>query len=386
MVVIGINGKKYDVNLFLDKHPGGKSILEYYNGYECGDIFNEINHSLKAHGMLKKYEIFNEIELKNIKNIKNDNYFSNLKSDKITIDNIKRRLNSIEDKYYIHKICGVITLLNIILRIPLSLYGISNMDKYNMSNMINIFSIMLLLLSSLNFHLPKKSMIGNEYYEYKELRIHSIIFSFRFLLIILINWINYDNRFNRLIIFICCHKYADYITNKYKYINNGTTIRGNQPNYNIYINIAHRIASIGQFISIICILDLINTNSKTILNYNYDLMKYDSLFHGMCSILLNVFMMTLNRKSLLNHKTRSLIYLLHISFIILFMTPIYDYKFIIYILISIISRFKLNINKYLIYISLYLINEMDIINYYYDKKILYLLFIISGYSVYKTIK
>ena len=383
MVIIGIYDKLYDVSLFLDKHPGGKSILEYYNGFECGEIFNEIGHSCGAKSMLKKYETDKKIKLKNIDN--NNEYFPNLKYDKITLKLLKKRLNTTEDKFNIHKICGIITLLNIVIRTPLILFGISTIQNYNIINMISIVSILLLLLSSLNFHIPNKSNVGHEFYEYSELRLHSIIFSLRFIFIILINWLNFEDKFNRLIIFTLLHKSADYITNKYKYIGNGTAIRGNKTDYNIHIKFSHRIASVGQFISIICILDLVSDNSKTILNYNYDDIKYDTLFHGLSSILLNIFMMTLQKKSLLSRKNRSIIYLTHIWFIIIFMTPILDNEYYIYILISIIGRFGLNINKYVLYNSLYLINNYGIINYYYDKKIFNKLLLSSGISIVKTI-
>ena len=79
--------------------------------------------------------------------------------------------------------------------------------------------------------------------------------------------------------------------------------------------------------------------------------------------LLNVFMMTLNRKSLLTRKNRSLIYLFHILFIILFMSPIYDNLFILTILISVIGRFGLKVNKYLMYYGIYLLSYYDNINY-----------------------
>ena len=55
-----------------------------------------------------------------------------------------------------------------------------------MINMLTIFAQSFLLISSLSFHLPDKSRIGNEFYEYTELRYHSIIFSFRFIFIILL--------------------------------------------------------------------------------------------------------------------------------------------------------------------------------------------------------
>jgi len=387
-MIIGIHGKQYDVTFFLDKHPGGRYILEHYSGYNVTDLFEEINHSYKARAMLKKYEIKDTIKdkikdkiiLKEI-NI-NDKYFSNIKSDKINLQNIKNRLITNEDKYHAHKICGVITLLNIIVRTPLSLLGIPNMNEYNMINMLTIFAQSFLLISSLSFHLPDKSRIGNEFYEYTELRYHSIIFSFRFIFIILLNYFDQCTKLNRLIIFIFCHKLSDYVSGLYKHINNGSAIRGNHNNYDIYIQISHRIASIGQFVSIIALLDITDKNPATLLNYDYNLVKYDSMYHSLNTILLNVFMMTLNRKSLLSRENRSLIYLVHILFIILFMSPIYDNLFILTILISVIGRFGLKVNKYLMYSGIYLLSYYDNINY----NMIYPLFIASIYSVYKTIK
>ena len=44
-MIIGIHGKQYDVIYFLDKHPGGRNILEHYSGYNVTELFEEINHS-----------------------------------------------------------------------------------------------------------------------------------------------------------------------------------------------------------------------------------------------------------------------------------------------------------------------------------------------------
>ena len=64
------------------------------------------------------------------------------------------------------------------------------------------------------------------------------------------------------------------------------------------------------------------------------------------------------------------------------MSPIYDNLFILTILISVIGRFGLKVNKYLMYSGLHLLSYYDNINY----DIIYPLFLISIYSVYKTIK
>ena len=49
--------------------------------------------------MLKKYETDKKIKLKSIDN--NNEYFPNLKYDKITLKTIKKRLNTVEDKFNI---------------------------------------------------------------------------------------------------------------------------------------------------------------------------------------------------------------------------------------------------------------------------------------------
>ena len=149
------------------------------------------------------------------------------------------------------------------------------------------------------------------------------------------------------------------------------------------IQLSHRFASISQFASIVSLLDITGNNPKTILNNDYNLIKYDSLYHGLLSIQFNIFMITLGRKNILSRRKRSLIYLFHIFLIIMFSTPIQDPIFISSILLVIIGRFGLNINKYLLYSGIYIFNNI-LINYY-DKKILYTLFILSGASIIKTI-
>ena len=42
-VIIIIDGYKFDVTSYLDKHPGGKKILQQYNNKDATKAFNEIN-------------------------------------------------------------------------------------------------------------------------------------------------------------------------------------------------------------------------------------------------------------------------------------------------------------------------------------------------------
>jgi len=52
--VVLIDGRKYDVTLFVKKHPGGIKSITSYHGKDASAVFHRL-HGKKAHGMLTQF-------------------------------------------------------------------------------------------------------------------------------------------------------------------------------------------------------------------------------------------------------------------------------------------------------------------------------------------
>lgn len=53
-ILVKFNGEMYDLTSYLDKHPGGASILITYNNMDITKIMEDIGHSNEAYSILKK--------------------------------------------------------------------------------------------------------------------------------------------------------------------------------------------------------------------------------------------------------------------------------------------------------------------------------------------
>ena len=56
-IITSINGKIYDLTDYIDEHPGGSDVIEYYKDCDCTQDFKDIGHSEEAIEQLKKYYI-----------------------------------------------------------------------------------------------------------------------------------------------------------------------------------------------------------------------------------------------------------------------------------------------------------------------------------------
>ena len=61
--------KIYNIINYLDKHPGGRDILEEFKDKDITAIFDDIGHSDGAKRMMKKFLVNNEIEDLHMENI-----------------------------------------------------------------------------------------------------------------------------------------------------------------------------------------------------------------------------------------------------------------------------------------------------------------------------
>lgn len=137
-----------------------------------------------------------------------------------------KKLNTHEDMFYIHKTLGSFVLINYIYRFSL-LFFINNMNLENNFGMVSLGMHGLLSLTSLIFKLSNKR---NKLIPiiYPEFRLHNIIFAFRSIFCCLSFYFIQNIRIARIInMFICLFTMlsADYITNKYKEIENTSTMR-----------------------------------------------------------------------------------------------------------------------------------------------------------------
>lgn len=60
--VLAIDGKVLDVSTYLDEHPGGREVIEEYNGADATAVFHDIGHSKTAQSLLEKYEVGDYVE------------------------------------------------------------------------------------------------------------------------------------------------------------------------------------------------------------------------------------------------------------------------------------------------------------------------------------
>ena len=100
-----INNTIYDITTFIDEHPGGKEVFGEINENEIKDMtdkFNEVGHSSYAVSLLSNYRVA-ELDKSDPRYKKNEVIFN---------ENKINKLFTHEDKYNVHKILGLIVLLN----------------------------------------------------------------------------------------------------------------------------------------------------------------------------------------------------------------------------------------------------------------------------------
>lgn len=68
---IVINNKVYNVNNFLEEHPGGRSVIENWIGKDATEAFDEVGHSNEALEILKSFYI-GELDINSPKIIKRE--------------------------------------------------------------------------------------------------------------------------------------------------------------------------------------------------------------------------------------------------------------------------------------------------------------------------
>lgn len=357
-MIITINNKKYDLTEFINEHPGGREVFK--NGEDMTQQFNAVGHSPQAIKMMEKYLMkeehndepkqSDEIQTKSINY--DDVSISDLLQHKWNNSRISK-LFTHEDYLNVHKILGLITLINILYFLFDLAYsgckGVCTIRKFDSTFFILLFIQVLLSLSALQFSLPKNFnnvtiSMGEEY------RLHSILFTLRSVFVILTLRFCQNTLISRLliilIVFLSMYM-ADFFSYYYKAYNKEKGVINTIPFWSscpsIIQNILTRIYTITQISATFL---LISGQSTIELN-----------FAVIFVIQLTAFMKTLSRKGIINNFQWHLCYLLEFAVVgILFLfTNIFTSKNVLIIIFLYLCRTEMNVNKFFLWTCVSLI-------------------------------
>lgn len=323
------NKEAYDITDFLNKHPGGRSILEKYEGKDITRAFDDINHSEFAKSTLASY-------------LKKDNkgkMKASFKNHKIDWNFVKKKLFSKEDQNFIHKIFGFLSLLSFIYRYCYVLpttggLGFGGATPFDWATLgVHFF----LSFSSLIFHVVERRIVSNPLIIYQEYRLHAIVFTLRAVLISIFGWYQHllpgnTGRVALGVLMVCIHSLVDYITVLYG-TPGITTVR---------VNNDGKIPEIKLFFAFYQVLAM---STHVVI----DPMLCDLGWNSAIAIQSSAFLMTLKRKSLIRSKTHFFWYGLAL---LLSMLDIYIIKgpiFCLVIAAVFYVKVKTNMNKYVMW-------------------------------------
>ncbi len=200
--IVVYRGEEYDVTTFVPNHPGGAfAILEYVNK-DMTHAFDEVGHSDTAIQLLQKYKVtkgsasssavsttttttsaVSDSEKRHALRAEIDKEIADAYGLKFTT----RKLFTEEDKYFIHKTFGLLSLLSFAYRY---LYvwpttGTLGFDGHLLDHATLLLHF-LLSSSSLIFHVLERRITQNPLIIYEEYRLHAIAFTMRTVLVSLI--------------------------------------------------------------------------------------------------------------------------------------------------------------------------------------------------------
>lgn len=323
------NKETYDITEFLNKHPGGRSILEKYEGKDITRAFDDINHSEFAKSTLSSYIKKNDTKKVEV----------SFKNHKIDWGFIKKKLFSKEDQNFIHKTFGLLSLMSFIYRYcfvfphtgGLGFGGATPFDWATLG--VHFF----LSFSSLIFHVVERRIVSNPLIIYQEYRLHAIVFTLRAVLITIFGWYQhlFPGNMARValgLMMFAIHSTVDYITSLYG-TPGITTVR---------VDNDGKIAEIKLFFAFYQVLAM---STHVVL----DPMLCDLGWNTAIAIQSSAFLMTLKRKSLIRSKTHFFWYALAL---LLSMLDIYIIKGPMYCLVIgalFYVKVKTNMNKYVMW-------------------------------------
>jgi hypothetical protein len=324
MVIVEYRSEKYNLSDFVEKHPGGKAVIEKYKG--GGDItraFDKINHSEYAKSLLENYKI-NTSGTEEI-----------VKKPKIDMKFVISKLFTIEDSNNIHKILGFLSLLSFVYRYFLFFTTGSLGFTGTSFDYLTIFIHQMLSTSSLIFHVLEKRILNNPLIIYEEYRLHAIVFTSKVTFLVLFGFFHhqfFDIFYSRIVLglsMVIIHKIVDKITDIHG-TPGLTTVRFKNDGELYWTKL---------FYSFYQVLTL---GSQLILHENIS----DLGFNGLIAIQSSAFLMTLKRKSLIRGRTHVLFYSLALLLSYSYSYYICGPRLFMEIAILFALRVYFNISKY----------------------------------------
>jgi NAD(P)H-flavin reductase len=357
-----IYNKIYDITTFIAEHPGGIEVFKNLENSDITEQFNEIGHSSRAVSILSNYKI-GDIYPSDPRY--NHNISLKFNQNKIT------KLVTHEDKYNIHKICGIICLINFIymfIDFALSGFvGISKMRPINIFFMFLTWIHMFLSLSSLQFNIPK-IRTGILPMIWQEFRLHNIIFAMRSIVISNVLYFFGYSAFTFLFKLICIMSsmyLADTVTKHLSEYNESTTATmpywsGINPSLQKSIKYFYSHAQIAATLA--CLFG-----------------KIDIIMYMIFPIQIASFLMTLVRKNIISTFSYHLLYALSLfSGYLINYADVLLYKTILLGAFILFCRTNLKINKYLIWANVSMMSGF-LKNNYINTQLVLLLIIFNTY-------
>ena len=248
------------------------------------------------------------------------------------------RLATNEDKLHLHKVTGLFVLLSFLIRtIWLFLARSPTMTAPNFINVLTLGAHCVLLSSAMQFEVAKRRFIVNRSLEYDEMRLHTILFSLRSIVAILLCWMNWFELFAvPLINILVWHTIADIVTKLYGSPVNGTTVRGGDTQ-----QWTKYFASTSQLVATSVFLGSLSGHIE------------DALYFSMLPIQVNTFLMTLGRKGLISSRTKAICY--GSSLFVLYPLFLHGAPLLFFILVigMIVWRLCLGLSKHLMWLLVY---------------------------------
>lgn len=230
-------GEQYNIFSFLSKHPGGQKVFIPLQNGDMTKAFDEVGHSKSAKVLMRRYlvktlssettavaEISNDAPIQTEEQHKAEEYLAKntFKLPSGDIRFLSKKLFTNEDKYFVHKTFGFLSLLSFIYRYfyVWPVHGNLGMNGTAV-DFATLLLHMLLTGSSLIFHVLERRLTRNPLIIYEEYRLHAIIFTMRTTGIALIGFIPLTImsklQLQLLLVgwMVFCHFTVDEITRRY---------------------------------------------------------------------------------------------------------------------------------------------------------------------------
>lgn len=346
----------YNINTFLDKHPGGRDILEEYQDRDITDAFYDYGHSVGAEKLLRKYKLHDE---GSIVSAESNTQTSSASTDvqhnnPSTLDAqsvqgrsgsfVMAKLFTKEDPFNIHKLLGGFALVHFAYRYyHLLVYGHFGFQN-DLISYTTLGLHLLLSYSSFIFTVLKHRSVANPLIIYEEYRLHAMLFSTRAIGISILGLLRVKSYVVWLFM-LCIHILVDQVTLQYG-TKGVTAVRISKDFKDIqYLRL---FFSYYQFLAIGC--HLISGSSLIDLGFN-----------TVIAIQSSAFLMTLKRKGLIKWYTYAFWYLSSLILSMYGMTLYRSTTFFVVILFLFSLRVKFNVNKYVLWSAFVMISCLSYI-------------------------